>query len=193
MTTLLLVRHGEHDEVGRVLSGRSEIALNARGRAEAEAAAAMLGGRTIRSIHSSPRRRATETAAPIAACTGLAVQIAPALDEIDFGDFTGRSFAELDGDAAWQHWNAAREHARSPNGETMAAAVERAWDYLRRIPEEQSPAICVTHCDVIRGVVADRLGLRYGRMFSLACDPGSITTLAIDGDGGVLVQELNRR
>ncbi len=33
------------------------------------------------------------------------------LDEIDFGTFTGRSFADLDGDPDWRTWNEDRANA----------------------------------------------------------------------------------
>jgi broad specificity phosphatase PhoE len=176
-----LVRHGTHAEVGRVLSGRSEIALDARGRAEAEALAARLDALPLASIHSSPRRRARETAAPIAARKGLQVHIADALDEVDFGRFAGSAFADLAGDADWQHWNAERATARCPGGETMAEAVARARDYIEKLPAEQTPALCVSHCDIIRGLVARALGLGLDRIFAFDCDPASVTTLILHG------------
>ena len=181
------VRHGTHAEVGRVLSGRSEIALDARGRDEAEARARRLDGLPIASLHSSPRRRAQETAAAIADRRGLKIASAPALDEIDFGAFTGRSFADLDGDPSWQGWNAERGLARCPGGETMAEAVARAIAYLAAIPAAQTPAVCVSHCDIIRGIVADLLGLDYGRMFAFDCNPASLTTVALGSAGARLV------
>jgi ribonuclease H / adenosylcobalamin/alpha-ribazole phosphatase len=190
--TVHLVRHGTHAEVGRVLSGRSEIALDVRGRDEVRALTDALREMPVRSLHSSPRRRARETIAPLAAQLGVEVQIAPALDEVDFGGFTGRSFSALESDSAWQRWNADRHAARCPGGETMAEAAGRALAYLRAIPAEQSPTVCVTHCDVIRGVVAQALGLPFDRIFLFDCDPASITTIELD-EAGIRVVSLNQR
>jgi ribonuclease H / adenosylcobalamin/alpha-ribazole phosphatase len=180
--TILLARHGTHAEVGHVLSGRSEIALNDRGHAEAAALAGMLEGREIASIHSSPRRRTLDTAAPIAVRLQLPIVTAPALDEIDFGAFAGRRFADLDGDPAWTVWNSARAHARCPGGETMGEAVGRAADYLFGQPPAAYPLLAVTHCDIIRGLVASIVDGDLGSLLSLGCDPGSLTTLRSDGD-----------
>lgn len=177
MKKVLLVRHANHAEVGRVLSGRSEIELSAQGGAEAESLAEVLEGVAVASLHCSPRRRARETIAPLATRRGLPVTITPALDEIDFGDFTRRAFAALDGDPAWFRWNAERDTARCPGGETMADAVARCTAYLDALTLEAFPALCVTHCDVIRGVVAQVLGLEFQRMFAFDCDPASRTTL----------------
>jgi ribonuclease H / adenosylcobalamin/alpha-ribazole phosphatase len=187
-----LARHGTHDEVGRALSGRSDIGLNAAGMAEAEALSAWLTERPVGSIHASPRARAQQTALPLSRRTGLKVATTPALDEIDFGTFTGLSFAALDGDPAWHVWNAERQTARCPGGETMGEAVERAVTFLHGLADDAGPALCVTHCDIIRGVVARILGLEFGRMFAIDCDPGSVSTLAIAG-GDMRVVALNQR
>jgi broad specificity phosphatase PhoE len=148
---------------------------------EAEALAARLEMLPIASIHSSPRRRARETAAPVAASKGLDVCIADALDEVDFGRFAGSAFADLAGDADWQRWNAERAGARCPGGETMAEAVARAWDHIATLPDEQTPALCVSHCDIIRGLIARALGLGLDRIFAFDCDPASLTTLIFEG------------
>lgn len=187
---ILLIRHGTHDEVGRVLSGRSGIALNAAGIAEAERLARWLDHAAIDMLHSSPRRRARDTAAPLAARRGLAPVVAPALDEIDFGAFTGRSFAALDRDPEWFRWNAARGIACCPGGETMAAAVSRARAYLDALPA--GTHALVSHCDVIRGLVAQALGLDAGAIFAFDCDPCSVTTLAESG-GRRRLAALNER
>jgi ribonuclease H / adenosylcobalamin/alpha-ribazole phosphatase len=193
MRTVLLARHASHAEVGRVLSGRSDIALSEAGCAEADALAEMLEGTPMASLHVSPRVRARQTAAPVAAARGLTARIAPALDEIDFGRFTGQSFAALDArDPDWLAWNAHRSTARCPGGETMAEAVGRARDYLEGLPAEAFPALCVSHCDVIRGLVADGLGLPLDRLFAFDCDPASLTTLTWS-DAGMRVVALNQR
>jgi broad specificity phosphatase PhoE len=190
--TVILVRHGSHAEVGSVLSGRSDIALSEQGRAEAQALAKALDGIRIASLHVSPRPRATQTAAPLARRRNLSVRIAPALDEIDFGAFTGRAFTALDQDPVWFRWNSERGTARCPDGETMTEAVARISAYLASLAEDQFPAVCVTHCDVIRGFVAHALGLGLERVFSFDCDPASWTTLDLS-PGKLRLVALNER
>lgn len=189
-STIILARHGQHREVGRVLSGRSEIELDATGEAQADAIARRLTGARPDAIYASPRRRTIDTARPLAAATGLAISAEAALDEVDFGAFTGRSFDALEEDAAWRHWNAARDVARCPGGETMAEAVARAVHFLASRPP--GVTLCVSHCDIIRGVVAHYLGLDLSRVFQLGCDPGSLTTLVLEGEEARLVT-LNER
>jgi ribonuclease H / adenosylcobalamin/alpha-ribazole phosphatase len=191
--TILLARHGTHAEVGRVLSGRSEIALDDRGWCEAAALAEMVGGMAVASLHSSPRHRTRQTAAPVSARLRLPLAIAPALDEIDFGTFAGRAFAELDGDRDWQAWNGDRARARCPGGETMAEAVARAAAYLTGQPADAYPLLAITHCDIIRGLAVQATGRRFDDMFAIACDPGSLTTFRLAAGGQVELVSLNLR
>ncbi|RDE06758.1 histidine phosphatase family protein [Sphingomonas aracearum] len=192
MKTILLARHATHAEVGHVLSGRSEIPLSDAGRQEARALTAMLAAETIAEVHASPRRRTQETAAAVAAPRGLPVRTAPALDEVDFGAFAGRSFASLDHDPDWFRWNAERGSFRCPGGETMAEAADRALAYLHALPDQASPALLVSHCDVIRGLVCRALGAPLERMFSFDCAPASLTRLTLDGSE-LRVVSLNER
>src|SRR3954463_2095811 len=125
--TILLIRHAAHVELGRTLSGRRrDVALSAEGLEQAEIVADLLAVEPLTAVYSSPRERAYYTARQIADAHELKVQIADALDEVDFGDWSGRSFDDLEGDPDWSLWNEARGSARPPAGESMAEAVERA-------------------------------------------------------------------
>ncbi len=190
-----LARHASHAEVGHILSGRSDIGLSDAGRAEAGFLADRLADVPLAAVHCSPRRRAVETARIVAERHGLAVIEVAALDEIDFGAWSGRSFAALEDDPDWRRWNETRDHAATPAGETMALAVRRAADHLAAIGdggEAPGPVLCVSHGDIIRGLVARTLGLDMAGIFGFDCDPASLTTLAGDGHDLRLVT-LNER
>lgn len=179
-TCLHLVRHGAHNDVGRRLSGRADAGgLTLTGNAQATRAAMALG--SLDAVHASPRRRTLETASVIAAQHGLPVEEADALDEIDFGAWNGASFDALADDPVWCAWNSNRATAPTPGGETMVQAVRRAVAHLEALVRKgagrQSHLACVTHCDIIRGVVAHYMGLSLDNILCFDVDPGSITTL----------------
>lgn len=190
--TVFLVRHASHDEIGRVLSGRSDIEINTTGRAEAGRLAERVADVSIAAIHSSPRRRARQTALVVAERHGLAVEEADGLDEIDFGAWMGRAFADLDGDPAWDRWNSERGTAGTPGGEDMRAATSRAVRHIQASTSE-APLLCVSHVDIIRGVVAHYLGLDTDRLLAFDIDPASLTELVLYGDGTGRVVALNER
>lgn len=185
---LFLARHAHHSEVGRVLSGRSDIALSEDGRDQARRLAHLCEQRGIREIQSSPTPRAWQTAELIAAPLALGVERTDALDEIDFGDWAGRSFVELDGDPLWPLWNSQRDRHSPPGGESMAAAVQRITSHLEMLAQRgRSHVLCVSHCDMIRGVVAHYLGLSLARLLRFDIDPASLSAVVLsNGEGRVL-------
>lgn len=194
-TTFLLIRHAAHGLLGRVLAGRTGgVHLSEEGRAQADRLAGRLGGEGIRLVQSSPMERAHETAAPIAAALGLEVEVAPALDEIDFGAWTGLGFDELDGDAGWTRWNTARGFARPPEGESAVEVLARLLAHVEALRERHpdETVALVSHCDVIRALLLHALGLpaeAYGR---IEIAPASISRLVL-GDWGARVEGLNER
>src|SRR5947209_5293774 len=119
MTTFFLVRHAEHSLLHQVLVGRmAGVRLSSTGYARARALAECLKGQGLTAVQSSPRERACETAALIAREAAIPFELAPALDEIDYGEWTGRSFASLADDSGWIGWNAERGRIRPPGGES---------------------------------------------------------------------------
>ncbi|HEX9964760.1 MAG TPA: histidine phosphatase family protein [Allosphingosinicella sp.] len=193
--TLLLVRHAAHVELGRILSGRRrDVALSVEGLEQAEIVADLLAVEPIAAVYSSPRERAYYTARQIAEAHELKVQISDPLDEVDFGDWTGRSFDDLEGDPSWSEWNEARGTARPPGGESMAAAVTRASSALEAIAADHPGAsiACVSHCDIIRGVIAHYLGLPLDHLLRFDVDPASVSRLALGG-WGARIMTVNER
>ena len=185
---LYLARHARHSEVGRVLSGRSDIALSDDGREQSERLARLCARRGIREIHSSPSPRAWQTAEAIAGPLALSVERVEALDEIDFGDWAGRSFAQLDQDPLWSLWNSERDRHTPPGGESMVAAVQRMVSHLEMLEQRgHSHVLCVSHCDMIRGAVAHYLGLGLHRLLRFDIDPASLSVIALShGEGRIL-------
>ncbi|HEX5775602.1 MAG TPA: histidine phosphatase family protein, partial [Caulobacteraceae bacterium] len=125
-TTVFLVRHAAHDRLGRVLCGRmAGVTLGDEGLAEAERVAGRLAGEGLAAVYASPLERAVATAQPIARAAGVQLRIDEGLNEIDFGDWNGAAFADLEGDERWAAWNRERRTARPPNGESMGEAKAR--------------------------------------------------------------------
>src|SRR4051812_40591985 len=121
MTTFYLIRHAERIENQQLLVGRSPgISLTERGRRQAERLARHLANEPIRRIYSSPMERARETAAPLARVKGIEVDVCAAIHEIDAGEWTGKTFPELDATSpAWNQFNRFRSAIPIPGGESM--------------------------------------------------------------------------
>jgi probable phosphoglycerate mutase len=192
-TTVFLVRHGSTDHLGHVISGRMEgVPLNDRGRGEAQAAAERLRAERVEALYTSPVQRTQETAAALSEALGLEPRVDERLLEIDFGDWTGKAFAELDGDDHWRRWNDARAGTRAPGGETMDEVQARLRGFLddAKVRHPGGRVAAVSHADVIKAVLADALGFSIDRHASIEINPGSVSALAV-GDWGTKVLSVN--
>jgi len=194
-TTFYLVRHAAHGLLGRVLTGRMRnIHLSESGRLQAQELARHFKAQGIDSVQSSPRERAEETARPIADAAKVACELADALDEIDFGEWTGRSFEELEADPRWKLWNARRSAACPPGGETMAAVQDRLIGHLRRTHAANPGArlVLVSHGDVIKAAILHVLGMTVDAFAAFEISPSGVSTVVL-GRSGATVLSLNER
>jgi probable phosphoglycerate mutase len=188
--TVLLARHATHPLVGRVLCGRMPgVRLDEAG----QRAAAQLGLRLRRdspvALYASPQERCLETAIAIGRACGLDPLACDALDEIDFGAWTGATFEGLADDPAWAGWNARRAESCPPGGESMLQAQRRAVAGLQRLRarHREDTIIAVSHADVIKAMLMWCLGLTLDAHQAFDIDPASVSALRLwDGGGKVL-------
>jgi broad specificity phosphatase PhoE len=147
-TTVHLLRHGEVENPSRVLYGRMPgFHLSEDGRVMAKAAADFLAGRDITVLRSSPLERARETAEPLAAQTGLPVQIDDRLIE-PANHFEGQRFGIGDGSLMRpNHWFYLRNPFRPSWGEPYRAILARmlAAVYDAAAQAAGHEAVCVGH------------------------------------------------
>jgi len=190
VTIFFLVRHGTHDLLDRMLCGRMPgVSLNADGREQAAKVGVRLSRERIEVVQSSPLERARETAAPIAQHSGAPTQVVPAINEIDLGEWTGRSFDKIKSDAAWEQWNAARQVARAPGGESMLEAQQRVISHLdgvRRTRPTGRVAL-VSHSDVLRSIILYYLGMSLDEFGRIEISPASISTLLVESWGAKIL------
>jgi broad specificity phosphatase PhoE len=193
-TTIILVRHAAHDLLDRVLVGRtSDARLGAVGIKQAERLAAALVRSGVTDVKSSPQIRARQTAEPVAAMLGKPAEIVPEFDEADYGAWSGRTFESLQNDPDWKRWNSRRETCRPPGGESMHELQSRVLAGLSRLKKahpDQCIAI-VTHAEPARAAVLHYCGIPLSEFARVRIDPGSCTTLQLDGNHGAIVRETH--
>jgi probable phosphoglycerate mutase len=166
-TCALLVRHGEtHETTGRRYPSAHDLALNERGRAQADALAQALQKVGLEAIFVSPSRRAQETAAPLASQRHLELHVIPELAEMSFGQLGGLSLEEAartfpDG---LKRWLENPFEVTLPDGEPFLDFVGRVRRVRRQLTREWAgrTITVVTH----GGVVAVWRCLEEGRPWS---------------------------
>lgn len=185
-TRFLMVRHAMCAHVEDTLLGRAlDTPLDARGQQQARALAKSLVEDAPLRVECSPRLRALETARAIADTVHCSVEIAAALDELDFGNWAGLTFAQLGANRGWHRWNFNRDHARTPAGDTVAAVQRRVGADLAALVRRYADAtlVLVTHAEVIRSIVLLGLGHPSRDHPHVSIDPASVTRLCADTDG----------
>ncbi|MBB5789551.1 histidine phosphatase family protein [Jiangella mangrovi] len=198
-TTITLARHGRtawHE--GNRYTGSSDVGLDDVGHQQAAAlAAAQRGADVPDALYASDLLRAQQTAAAVAAVTGLAVHTDPRLRELDFGAAEGRTLAQLraadpDAVAAFEHDPVAHHH---PGGEHPEAAADRAQrallDVVDRHPDQNVLVIC--HNTLMRLLVCRLTGIpmRTYRTALRGPEPTATTRLAFGAGGTVTLDHYN--
>lgn len=194
MTVFLLVRHAAHDNLGSFLAGRKAgVRLGEAGRQQAAQLAEKLRREAISIVHTSPQERTRETAEIICATLELPVpEIADALDEIDFGTWSGRSFDDLNHETDFRRWNEIRSLCRTPSGESMLDVQSRVLRHMEGIAADlrEGTVALVSHADVIKAAVSHYLGLSIDAWPRFEIAPASITTLVLS-DWGAKLMRMN--
>jgi alpha-ribazole phosphatase len=160
MSRALFIRHAETEMAGRYC-GHSDPDLNAQGRAQLIKLSHLLCAEPFDAVYSSDLRRASHTARAITAGRNIPRVLRPALREIDFGDWEGMSWEQieqLDPEYA-REWIASYPNLAAPSGESFQAFEQRILEEVNHLLERnRGPIAVVTHAGVLRVVLRHLLG-----------------------------------
>ena len=168
MSRLIVWRHGNTDwNAGHRVQGQTDVPLNALGRQQAVEAADLLIRMRPDAIVASDLQRASETAAALAALSGLTVSYDKRLRERFFGAWQGLTMTEV----AVQF---PAEHARWTAGEEVGGDVESLPDLGRRVADALTEAAALGESVV---VTSHGAAARQGIGHLLGWPPEQLRTL----------------
>jgi len=180
---LWLIRHGETEwSRSGAHTGRTDIPLTEQGRADAAALGQVLAGRRFAMVLTSPLQRAYDTCR--LAGFGGAARIDADLREWDYGDYEGRSTAEIRREApGWSLWESG-----VPNGETAEQVGARAERVIARAAAADGDAALFAHGHILRILTARWLGLAPdgGRLFAMGT--ASVSLLGYERETRVITR-----
>ena len=173
-TRILAIRHGETAwNVDTRIQGHLNIPLNDIGHWQAERLGQALAGEEIAAIYASDLSRAHETALYVGRATGVPVVAELGLRERGFGDFEGRTFAEIEVSLPEQAdlWRKRDPSFAPSGGESLLQVQERVLATVNRLAKQHPGELIVMvgHGGVMDVLyrAATRLGLQAARTWLL--------------------------
>ena len=175
-----LLRHGETTSGGG-FRGRLDDELTETGWQQLRQAVA-LGGAWQR-IVSSPLKRCAHFAIELAERQKLALEFEPAFAELDFGEWEGRTAAQLmvdQSDELGRFWNDPYGFT-PPGGEPLLDFEARVLTALERLADrcEGERVLLITHGGVMRLLLAEARGLPRERLLQVEVGHGSLFGLNV--------------
>mgnify|MGYP000011407827 FL=1 len=184
---LLLIRHAHSESnASGVLSGRiPNVHLSDKGVKQAKELSTRLGAFPIAQIRSSPMERCAETIAPwleefvLKANPQLKVVTDPGINEVDYGQWSGKKLALLSRKSEWKTVQEAPSRMYFPNGEGIAAMQTRAMNTVHELAKLSNAkvAVIVSHGDVIKSIVASAMGMHLDEFQRIIIDPASVSVI----------------
>lgn len=183
-TRLLLIRHGEVEATyQKKFGGWIDMNLSPNGRRQARTLADYLRHKTIDAIYASPMKRVQQTLAPTLKLDSHRQIILDGLREINFGDWTGLGWQEVEERFKFpsHKWLDEIQSRGSPNGETGKAFRQRVEPCLRQIlakhPGQNVAIFC--HGGVIRMLLAILIKLPLPKTNHFDIEYAGITQVAL--------------
>jgi broad specificity phosphatase PhoE len=176
-----LIRHGETEwSRSGAHTGRTDIPLTENGRQQAAQLGKYLARRRFALVLSSPLRRARETCE----LTGLSpVEESSDLREWDYGDFEGRTTAEIRHERPdWSLWVDG-----VPNGESIEQTGARADRVIERVLPVDGDVALFAHGHILRILAARWIGQPPAAGRQLALGTASLSTLGYERETRVVL------
>ena len=181
--SLWLARHGETAwTISRQHTGRTDLPLTPEGEREArEELGAKLAGESFGLVLSSPLERAVQTARR----AGFEPELDDRLREFDYGDYEGRTTAEIHADRpGWDLWTDG-----CPGGETAEDVGARMDELIaERLRDGPERILVFGHGHALRILTARWLGLPAVEGRVLLLPPASLGVTGSEHDRPVLAR-----
>ncbi len=187
-TTVYLVRHGDIDLADRIPGRVPGLHLSSHGVKQAQRVSEMLSGAGLDAIYSSPLDRTVETAEPLSRASGLPIQKREQLIEIDFGEWTGCRFEDLEEDFRWKQFHFYRNGCLIPGGELMVQVQSRMVGEVLRIVKNHygKSVVLFSHNDPVKSVLAFFAGVSLDLFLRITVSTGSVSVLDFYDDVAVI-------
>lgn len=198
MVEIVLIRHGlTMWNLGGRIQGISDTELAPEGLKQAELLAENFPFDKVDAIYSSDLSRAKNTAQFLADKFNLPIQTTAGLREIDFGEWEGKRFVELEKNDSerLKIFFTSPDKLILDRAETFQKAQERAMNELNRIisiheSEGENRVVCVAHGTISRLILCGILEIPLKNLWRLNQFNTAVNVFRVD-DGNFTVKLIN--
>ncbi len=192
MKNISLLRHGDINSENRYI-GITDIDLSPVGEKQIRQLQEGMSTQKFDLILASPLKRCRQTFSLL----GLdqEVHFDERLQEVDFGAWEGKTFAEIvaHDPTGVGEWGKGSADFRFPEGEKVADFQNRITDFAKDLYKLSGVNILIiSHGGVIRHLICALLCLPFEKYLYFKIDYGRLTTIQLFDEGGIL-SGLNRR
>lgn len=201
MALLVLVRHGksEWNHLG-LWTGLVDVDLTTDGVAEASKTGKILSDIEFHHLYSSELYRAQRTLMEVVEATGKETyheaETHPALNERDYGEFTGKNKWQVKEEVGEERFHRIRRHFNEPipGGETLKDVHDRVVPFyestiLPRLMQEKN-VLVVAHGNSLRALAKHLEGLNEEEVANLEIGTGEAHCYVIDNSGAIVRKEI---
>ncbi|MFG1815710.1 histidine phosphatase family protein [Kribbella sp. NPDC049174] len=190
MKAVYLARHGQTEwNVEGRKQGRLDSPLTPEGLAQVRRNARLIGKEEVDAIYASLLGRAYTTAEVFATALGLPLHVLDDLSEVDHGEWSGLTTAEVE--AGWPGQLLVRQRAkydfRFPGGESYADADGRAGRALAEVARSGARRPLLVSHEMIGRMLLKQLGVPDALARS---QPSDVFYRVTIGDQGIVVETL---
>ena len=134
---------------------------------------------SVARVYSSPAARCRELALLVAAHWALPLEVDERLQELDFGEWEGRSWNDIEtkDQTRFRAWANDWQHTAPPQGESIASLEQRVAQFVGDLAEES--VLVVAHAGTIRAMQVARQTFTWEKVMADAVP--HVTPIHIDG------------
>ncbi len=176
---IFVIRHGETQwSLNGRHTGRTDVPLTENGERRAINLRGLLQGITFTHVLASPLQRAWRTCE--LAGLGAAARVEPDLHEWDYGDYEGRTTADIR--AQRPGWNIFQDGC--PQGESVEQVSQRADRVLAGLRPLEGTIALFSHGQFLRALAVRWIGLPAREGQHLALDTAAVSILGYEHHNG---------
>lgn len=185
---IILIRHGETDENLLSTFSTKSAKLTKEGKNQIARIRPFVESLSFDKVYISPLDRTRDSAKIL----GVEGEIEKKIQEVDFGDFEGKTYNELKElyPKEIELWDKDYMKYITPNGESVELAYARVVSFLEELVEKDEDTLLVCHAGVVR-IALSWVFNNLECFFKFYIENGSVNIISIDKEGFKSIKKVN--